>query len=125
MNVVDVPVTALAVCPVDVAPPQLERELAVRTTEYGVVPTACHETVSVTDCPLSMTADGAMVMVLPVNAELTGIDDFKHMLAAGEPVLLSPTMTEYELAKVRGPVENVEDVWPEMGVEHEVPVYHW
>ena len=86
--------TPVALCPVDAAPPQLERELVVRVTEYGDVPRACHDTVRLTLWPLSMTIEGVMDTLLPVNAELTVIDAFRHMLAGGEPVLLSPTITE-------------------------------
>jgi hypothetical protein len=66
-----------------------------------------------------------MVTVVPVNAELTGTATSTQRLAAGVPVLLSLTITEYVSFVVREPVENEEEFCPATSVAHTGPLYHW
>jgi hypothetical protein len=90
-SVAETPVT---LSPVGVGLVQLVEELAASLTEYGGVPTASQDTVRLRVWPLSSTAEGIMVTVVPVNAELTATEASAQLMAGGVPVLLSSTFTE-------------------------------
>jgi hypothetical protein len=71
VKVVEVPETSVCGEPEFVGLVQLDDALVSSWMSYGEVPAPVQVTVRVIDCPLSMVADGEIVTVVPVKAELT------------------------------------------------------
>jgi hypothetical protein len=87
------------------------------------VPAPVQDTVSATAWPLStVTEDGDIVTVAPVNAAFTVTVALAQTPAGG--VTLFTTRTEYIVVEVRGPVTRVDAVWPCNRTPQDDPVYH-